>query len=258
MGTRRSPSGYSAWRLIADELRGEIVGGSLPPGSKLASETELALRFDVHRHTVRQAVAALAADHLVVARRGSGTFVAEHAVLVHRIGLRTRLTDSLGPRGAAASGKLLESAIETDPPPDVVERLRLAGRPALRLEVVRCVDGLPIARGTAWLVADRVPGLVEHYGPDGSITAALRAVGIHDYVRTSTTIAGRAATTAEAIELELPAGSMVLVVRALNTLPDTTPLLYNITRFAADRVELDVQHGDPAAYALPQAGPESD
>ena len=240
----RSPSGYSAWRLIADELRGEIVGGSLPAGSKLASEMELALRFDVHRHTVRQAVAALAADHLVVARRGSGTFVAEHTVLVHRIGLRTRLTDSLGPRGPAVSGRLLESAIDPDPPADVVERLRLAGRPALRLEVVRSVDGLPIVRGTAWLDAERVPGLVEHYGADGSITAALRAVGIQDYLRASTTITGRAATAAETLELELPAGSMVLVVRALNTLPDGTPLLYNVSRFAADRVELDVQHGE--------------
>ncbi|MCU1529103.1 MAG: Transcriptional regulator, GntR family [Frondihabitans sp.] len=242
----RSASGYSAWRMIADELRGEIVGGSVPPGSKLPSESELAARFDVHRHTVRQAVAALAADHLVVARRGSGTFVAEHTVLVHRIGLRTRLTDSLGPRGAAASGRLLESATETDPPAEIVERLQLDGRPALRLEIVRSVDSLPIARNTSWLDAARVPGLVDHFGPIGSITAALRGVGIDDYLRASTTVSGRAATAAEARELDLPAGSIVLVVRALNTLTDGTPLLYNVTRFAADRVELDLQHPDPA------------
>jgi GntR family transcriptional regulator, phosphonate transport system regulatory protein len=243
MGSR-STSGYSAWRQIADELRGEIVGGTVPPGSKLASETDLALRFGVHRHTVRQAVAALAADQLVVARRGSGTFVAEHTVLVHRIGLRTRLTDSLGARGAAASGRLLDSALETEPPAEITERLRLAERPALRLEMVRSVDGLPIARGTAWLDAGLVPDLVEHLGPDGSMTAALRAVGVQDYLRASTMISGRAATAAEAAELELPAGSMVLVVRALNTLPDGSPLLYNVTRFAAARVELDVQHAD--------------
>ncbi|BDZ51421.1 phosphonate metabolism transcriptional regulator PhnF [Frondihabitans sucicola] len=238
----RSPSGYSAWRLIADALRGDIVGGVVAPGSKLPSESELAARFDVHRHTVRQAVASLAADHLVVARRGSGTFVAEHTVLVHRIGLRTRLTDSLGPRGGAASGRLLESAVEADPPREVAERLQLAGRAALRLEIVRSVDGLPIARGTAWLDDERVPGLADHFGRDGSITAALRATGIDDYVRVSTTVSGRTATTNEAEDLALPTGSMLLVVKALNTLPDGTPLLYNVTRFAADRVELDVEH----------------
>ena len=238
----RSPSGYSAWRLIADELRGEIIGGAVRAGSKLPSESELAARFDVHRHTVRQAVAALAADQLVVARRGSGTFVAEHTVLVHRIGLRTRLTDSLGSRSASASGQLIESAIESRPPVDVIGRLNLGDRPALRLEAVRSVDALPIARSTAWLDADRVPGLAEHYGRAGSMTAALRAIGIDDYVRLSTTVAGRAATATEARDLSLPSGSMVLVVKALDTLPDGTPLVFNVTRFVADRVELDVEH----------------
>lgn len=246
----RSPSGYSAWRLIADELRSEIIEGSFPPGSKLPSETTLAARFDVNRHTVRQAVAALTADNLVVARRGSGTFVAEHTVLVHRIGLRTRLTDSLGSRGSTATGRLLESGLVDAPPSDIVLRLGLGERPALRLEAVRSVDGLPIARGTIWLDAERVPGIVEHFGPEGSMTSALRAVGIDDYVRVSTTVGGRAATAAEAADLGLPSGSMVLVVRALSTLPDGTPFLYNVTRFAADRVELDVEHqaaqNDPA------------
>src|SRR5271167_2809290 len=119
MTTRsRPPSGYSAWRLIADELRREIVGGTRPPGAKLPPEGELAERFGVHRNTVRQAVAALAAEHLVVRRRGSGTFVAEHTVLVHRIGARTRFSDSLGSRGRAA-GRLLESSVEAEPPAEV-------------------------------------------------------------------------------------------------------------------------------------------
>src|ERR1700722_17033759 len=124
----RSRTGYSAWRLIAEELRREIVGGARPPGAKLPSEGELAERFGVHRNTVRQAVAALAAEHLVVSRRGSGTFVAGHTVLVHRSGEPPPPSDSLGPRGRA-SARLLESAPEPAPPADVAERLVLAGRP---------------------------------------------------------------------------------------------------------------------------------
>src|ERR1700742_62388 len=99
----RSSSGYSTWRLIAEELRREIVAGQQPPGAEVPAEGGLAGRLGVHRNTVRQAIAALAAEHLVVSRRGSGTFVTEHTVLVHRIGARTR------PR-------LLESAVEPDPP----------------------------------------------------------------------------------------------------------------------------------------------
>ena len=239
----RSPSGYSTWRLIAEELRREIIGGTRVPGAKLPSEGELAERFGVHRNTVRQAVAALAAEHLVVSRRGSGTFVAEHAVLVHRIGARTRFSDSLGVRGNA-SARLLESAVEPAPPAEVAERLALDGRAALRIETVRNVDGRPISRATHWFVADRVPGFADRYLATGSITAALRAVGVDDYVRAATMVSARHATAAEAADLALPAGSVVLVTRSLDVLADGTPLQVGSTRFAADRVELDIGHAD--------------
>jgi GntR family transcriptional regulator, phosphonate transport system regulatory protein len=238
----RPPSGYSAWRLIADELRREIVGGERLPGAKLPPEGELAERFGVHRNTVRQAVAALAAEHLVVSRRGSGTFIAEHTVLVHRIGARTRLSDSLGRRGRAA-GRLLESAIEPAPA-EIVERLLLGDGPGLRLETVSAVDERPLSRATHWFAADRVPGLAERFRATGSITAALRAIGIDDYVRTATTVGARHATAAEAADLGLSAGSVVLVTRSLDTLTDGTPLQIGSTRFVADRVELDIGHAD--------------
>jgi GntR family transcriptional regulator, phosphonate transport system regulatory protein len=239
----RPPGGYSTWRLIAEELRREIVGGLRAPGAKLPSESELAERFGVHRNTVRQAVAALAAEHLVVSRRGSGTFVAEHTVLVHRIGARTRLSDSLGQRGRA-TGRLLESATEPAPPAEIAGRLLLGGRPGLRLETVLAVDGRPLSRATHWFTADRVPGLAERFRAAGSVTAALRAVGIDDYVRAATTVGARPATSSEAADLGLPPGSVVLVTRSLDTLTDGTPLQVGITRFAADRVELDIGHAD--------------
>jgi GntR family phosphonate transport system transcriptional regulator len=244
MTTRsRSPSGYSTWRLIAEELRREIVGGARAPGAKLPAEGELAERFGVHRNTVRQAIAALAAEHLVVSRRGSGTFVAEHTVLVHRIGARTRISDSLGVRGRA-SGRLLESAVEPVPPAEIAERLVLGEGAGLRLETVLAVDGHPLSRATHWFAADRAPGLAESFSATGSITAALRAIGIDDYVRAATTVGARHATAAEAADLGLASGSVVLVTRSLDTLTDGTPLQIGITRFVADRVELDIGHAD--------------
>ena len=239
----RARSGYSAWRLIAEELRRDIVSGSQAPGTKLPAEGALAERFGVHRNTVRQAVAALAAEHLVVSRRGSGTFVAEHTVLVHRIGARTRFSDSVGGRGRAR-GRLLESAIEPVPPADVTERLTLGASAGLRLETLTEVSGRLISRATHWFAADRVPGLASRYSETGSITAALRGQGIDDYVRASTMVGARHATADEAADLGLPAGSVVLVTRSLDTLTDGTPLQIGVTRFAADCVELDVAQAD--------------
>ena len=243
MTQSRSPSGYSTWRLIAEELRREIVDGAQAPGAKLPSEGELAERFGVHRNTVRHAIAALADEHLVVSRRGSGTFVAEHPVLVHRIGARTRFSSSLGHRGRSP-GRLIESAIEPAPPAQVAERLVLGDGAGLRLEIVQDVEGRSLARGTHWFAAERVPGLTESYRATGSITAALRAIGIDDYVRAATTVGALHATTAEAADLGLTSGSVVLVTRSLDTLTDGTPLQIGITRFVADRVEFDIGHAD--------------
>ncbi|GAA4052393.1 phosphonate metabolism transcriptional regulator PhnF [Arthrobacter methylotrophus] len=237
----RSPSGYSTWRLIAEGLRRDILDGAAPSGSRLPSENELAARFGVHRNTVRQAVSALTAEGLVDSRRGSGTFVAAHGTLVHRIGTRTRLSDSLR-EGSVASGQLLECAVEPAPPAGIAARLRLDGRPALRLELVRSVNGVPVSRATQWYAADSVPGLPKQFAALGTITGALHALGITDYVRASTSVGGRHATPEESEDLGLPVGSVVLEVRALDALPDGTPLQFGVTRFAASRVELDVEH----------------
>lgn len=235
----RSATGYSTWRLIADQLRSEIVDGSFPPEAKLPTEGELAGRFGVHRNTVRQSVAALAAEGLVATHQGSGTFVVPHTLLVHRISLRTRLSDSIG-RSGAASHRPIAAEIVANPPHEVATRLRLDGRPALQVETVADVNGTTVARSTSWFDIALTPDLDIHLRQTRSITKALRAVGIDDYVRIWSAVGSRIANGTEAEDMNLPAGSIVLVVRSVNTLVDRTPLQYTSTRFRADRVELDI------------------
>ena len=63
---------------IKDLLVQSLDAGEWAPGDAIPSELELASRFRVAHGTVRKAIAALAADHLVVRRQGKGTFVATH------------------------------------------------------------------------------------------------------------------------------------------------------------------------------------
>jgi GntR family phosphonate transport system transcriptional regulator len=235
----RPATGFAAWRLIAEELRADITEGRLSVGSRLPSENELAQRFSVNRQTARQAIAALATDGLVEARRGSGTFVTDTGMHVHRIGMRTRLSSSLG-TSATATGRILEHAIEV-PPPDVAARLKPLGETAIRIEGMRIVDGRPLTRGTGWYDPVRLPEIASLLRRTGSVTAALRASGIDDYFRQSTTVTARHATAAEASDLELEPGSVVLVTQGLDVFPDGTPLQVNVTRFAAARVALDIE-----------------
>lgn len=240
------PTGYSAWRLIAESLRADIADGRLNAGDRLPPETALATTFGVNRHTARQAIASLAAEGLLESRRGSGTFVTGGAVHVHRIGTRTRLSTSLGER-TAANSRILESA--TEPAPGrIASRLGIADEaPAVRIETLREVEGEPFALATSWFDAARFPDIAATLRGTKSITAALRASGIDDYVRVSTVVSARHATAAESTALELDAGAIVLVTESLDALPDGTPVQQHVARFAAQRVRLDIEHPDPAA-----------
>lgn len=242
--SRRSSTGYSTWRLIAEELRAEIGDGAIAFGSRLPTEQELGARFGVNRHTVRQAIAALAADGLVESRRGSGTTVIGGGVHLHRLGMRTRMSSSLGALAETAAVRVLESAVES-PPAEVAEALGIADGLAVRVEGVRTAGGRPLVRGTHWFDAARFPDIASALRRSRSITAGLRAVGVEDYLRIATTVSARHATADEAADLDLEPGAVVLVARGLDALPDGTPLQLVLARFPAQRVALEIEHPTP-------------
>src|SRR3546814_9591408 len=91
--------------LVASRLLDEIDSGVYPVGSLLPTESELMERFDVSRHTAREAMRELQSRGLVVRRPGIGTRVVSkqtrrafaHSLSsiedVHQFATRTRLID---------------------------------------------------------------------------------------------------------------------------------------------------------------------
>src|SRR3954449_9031216 len=76
LGTlERDADAPSPYRQIAAHLREAIRRGELAPGDKLPSETELIEHYHVARMTVRQAIAELRGEGLVVPEHGRGVFV---------------------------------------------------------------------------------------------------------------------------------------------------------------------------------------
>lgn len=71
----KPPTSNLAEQVMA-RLGADIRGGRLAPGARLPTEQELTTTLGVSRTVVREAVAALRADGLVVTRRGSGAYVA--------------------------------------------------------------------------------------------------------------------------------------------------------------------------------------
>jgi GntR family transcriptional repressor for pyruvate dehydrogenase complex len=76
MADKQSP-GNLAERVL-ERLGGDIRSGRLAPGARLPTEQMLVSTMRVSRTVVREAVAALRADGLVVTRRGSGAYVVDN------------------------------------------------------------------------------------------------------------------------------------------------------------------------------------
>ncbi|HET9382604.1 MAG TPA: FadR/GntR family transcriptional regulator [Streptomyces sp.] len=126
---------------VIARLRGQIVSGAWPVGSRIPSEPELVELLGVARNTVREAVRALAHTGLLDIRHGSGTFV--------------RATSELA---GVMRGRFAGAAAE-----DVTEargalEARAAHRAAARRtpEDLRRLDAALAQRERAWSCGDRI------------------------------------------------------------------------------------------------------
>ena len=231
--------GIAMWRQVAEILEAGIAGCEWPAGGRLPTESELALRFAVNRHTVRQALRDLAERGLVRAVQGSGTFV-ERAPLTYPIATRTRFSDIVVAQAREPSGDLLAATIEPATAP-IAGALGLAvGDPVARLETVRRADGVPISWASTAVSAARFPDVAAIYRATASFTAAFRAGGVDDYVRAETKIGARIADEIDAERLEIAIGRPVIEIDCINADLDGRPIQWARARFAGDRVRLTV------------------
>ena len=234
-------SGVALWRQIADRIRASIAAGDYDATGRVPPEITLAAQFGVNRHTVRTALAALSQEGIVRAVQGTGTLIERKDRISFPISRRTRFIQGIGSQARETEGLLL-AADEAPASEDLAQRLQIAPSAALiRLETLRKADGRPVSRATAWFPADRFRGIDRAYEQSGSITAALAALGVSDYLRASTEITARHADASDLADLQLSPGAIVLVTRSLNTDPQGVPVQASISRFPSDRVQFTVE-----------------
>ncbi|MFI7455620.1 winged helix-turn-helix domain-containing protein [Nonomuraea sp. NPDC049714] len=68
-------TGRPGYLQIADDLRAQIRGGSLEPGSPLPSTAKLAEQYGASLSVVKLAVGVLRTEGLVIGQQGKGVFV---------------------------------------------------------------------------------------------------------------------------------------------------------------------------------------
>lgn len=234
-------AGLAAWRRVADALEADIEAGRLQPGSRLPSEAQLAEKFGLNRHTVRRGLASLAERGLVRATRGSGTFV-ETGPMPYPIGLKTRFSEVMAKAGKEARGELV-SAEHAMASAAIAQALGIEeGAPILTMLTINRADDVPLSFSRTNLPLPRFLGFAEIFANKGSLTKAYKKFDLLDYKRKSTRILARPADGEEAQALDIKAGRTLLVVNFVNVDLAGVPIQATESRFAADRVELVVEH----------------
>lgn len=153
------------YERIAARLAGDVRSGALAPGERLPGERELARSMGVGRSSVREAIAALQVEGVVVTRPGSGTYVANDpplaiddgcvpdvspsALLEARALLEPRVAALAAERGVGADAETerLLAAMETNTLPwNDADRLfhhrlaELTGNPVLVILAAQIAD----------------------------------------------------------------------------------------------------------------------
>ena len=233
--------GISLWRQIEGALEQAILHGGFAPSGRLPAEPELAKRFGVNRHTVRQAVKALASRGILRIEQGRGTFVG-HAPLEYPIGRQTRFSANLAGRERLPSRKTLDIAdVELD------ERIALAlslqsASPALCHRTIAFADGVPVLLGATYLPLDRFGSTARRLlSENPSMTALFAMVGHGDYRRGWTRITTRLPSAEEERHLWQSGREPVLVTEALDVTAAGAPLAFNDTVWAGERIALTVE-----------------
>ncbi len=230
--------GLALYAQIAEQLRQDILH-HFNPGDGLPSESDLAQRFGVNRHTLRRAVDELVEAGMLERRHGLGVFVLDHQ-LDYQIGHGTRFTENLAAMGLMAENRILRKQT-LEAIPRVAERLQMTeGSKVHWIETLRLVDERPMCVISHFLPAQRFPHLMDDYEHD-SLHAFLQSHHGCQLRRTESLVTAVLPQGDDAKSLGMPQNRPVLRVKSVNVDErDGAPVEYAITRFRADRIQLRI------------------
>jgi GntR family phosphonate transport system transcriptional regulator len=229
--------GIALWRQIASQLQQAIGAGTYTPGARLPTEAELSQHFRVNRHTVRRALEELSRDGLVRVEQGRGSFVAED-VIEYTVEPRTRFSEWVRKHNKEPSGRVLQLK-ETAATAQVAAGLGV--RPGARvvlLERLGFADDRPVSLACHHFPAMRFRGLLEALRSSNSITAALKAVGVADYLRQTSRVSARLPSSEEAELLRMPRNRPVLVCENINVDHAGAVIEFAIGLYPTPRVQI--------------------
>lgn len=230
-------SGVPLYRQVAEQLEHEVLE-RYTPGDKIASESALSTRFDVHRLTVRQALAELAKQGLVYTLQGKGTFVSVPAVRYSiSANRKASFTRTMAELGHEVEVQPIRSELDEDP---AAQQFFNTTEPLRRTDIQRLVDGRPWSRTSTWFPPDRFEGLDDHWTGASSLYDVLAEHYGVQMQRADRTFTAIGADSSDAEWLMVPVATPILKVHGLNVDQDGQPVAVVEHRYPGDRVQWSI------------------
>jgi len=235
----RGEGGAAIYRQIRDVLVNEIRN-LYKAGDALPSESELAERFGVNRHTLRRAVDELVADGLVERYHGKGVFVLEPAI-DYAIGRATRFTENLESKGHMTKSHVLRKQV-IPARGGVASRLQISeGTKVIFIETLRYVEGKPFCVISHFIPLHICPEILQDYD-DGSLHRFLKKRCAIELKRSESLISAVLPEADDASLLNMSRHTPALRVKSTNLdIRSNNPVEYAVARFRGDAIQLSVQ-----------------
>lgn len=243
--------GEALWSQIVGQLAKDIKSGRYQREERLPTEFQLAQTYGVNRHTIRRALEELVKAGMVRTEHGRGSFVNDE-VMDYHIGARPRFSAWVRQQNRTPLGDVLELAeMRLGGLPEAVAAGPVLGltpeAPVILLERVGMADDKPLSLSRHIFSAEKLPGLLSALKTHSSITAALAAIGVHDYTRRWTRVSARLPDSREARLLRMARSDALLVTEAVDETKDGEVLEYGRTVYPSTRVQLVFESEDKAA-----------
>jgi len=215
MGTSTDP----VYLRVVEDLRTRIADGSLEPGARVPSRNAIIARYGVGETAAKHALAVLAAEGLIEARAGSGSYV--RRVPAARCLEHDRPHGPGSPFGLAGQAQRLSFEHQSDPvtaPPRIARRLGLhpGGDQVMRTRYLLTSDGAAVQLVTSYEPARLTGGTAVAAPEQGPLAGRgvierMKAIGIYvDEVAEE--ISARPSLRSEAAMLAIAVGAPVLLV----------------------------------------------
>lgn len=233
---------------VAETLRARIVQGELSVGGAMPSEAALVDEFGASRGTVRQALAALRQEGLIVGGQGRQPVVRGRA-MKQRFETLLSFTSWAQQSGRTPGQKTLEIARRAAEP-EVAAALGLdPADPVINVLRLRSLDGEPVMLERFSFTLDIGMLLFEFDTDAGSIYAGLIARGV-DLHGAEHTIDAVAAGDLECALLDVAPGSPLLRERRLTTDVHGVPFEYSDDRYRPDRATFSIANTRTSQMAV--------